>query len=151
MKDKQENQSIVDYGVIVAANLFNLIMVGIFYTRTRGVSHPMIVGYIWVVLILFLVAVSINNLRAKRDWWFSVFPLLFTVFLVMEVVLDYILQHDFRNTGLLAPYLILYYLSSLGMIGYSFLADKKRGAVTLVTYFLSQIAAIYSYIQIGHG
>jgi hypothetical protein len=37
------------------------------------------------------------------------------------------------------------------MIGYSFLANKRYGFVTLVTYFLSQIAALYSYLQVGHG
>jgi hypothetical protein len=73
------------------------------------------------------------------------------VFLIIEVVLDYILQYDFRNTSLLGPYLLLYYVSVLGMIGYSFAVQKKYGFITLATYFLSQIAAFYSYFKVGHG
>ena len=148
---KQENLSISDLVVIGAANLFNLIMVGVFYLRTRDVYHSLVTGYIWAGLIILLAVGAIINLQAKRGLWFSALPLLFVGFLIVELVLDYILQLDFRSTGLLIPYLILYYLSILGMIGYAFLAEKKLGAVTLATYFLSQIAAIYSYIQVGHG
>jgi hypothetical protein len=39
----------------------------------------------------------------------------------------------------------------MGMIGYSFAAQKKYGFITLATYFLSQIAALYSYFKVGHG
>jgi len=46
---------------------------------------------------------------------------------------------------------LLYYVSILGMIGYSFVAQKKVGFITLGTYFLSQIAAFYSYFKVGHG
>ena len=72
-------------------------------------------------------------------------------FLIIEVVLDYVLKSDFRNTSLIGPYLLLYYISILGMIGYSFLVEKKYGFITLVTYFLSQFAALYSYMKVGHG
>jgi hypothetical protein len=41
--------------------------------------------------------------------------------------------------------------ATLGMIGYSFLAERKYGFITLATYFLSQIAAVYSYFRVGHG
>ncbi len=141
----------VDLLVIITANLFNLIMVIIFYLRTRDVNHPLGIGYLWTGLIILLATCGAINLKSKRDWWFSALPLLFAGFLIMELVLDYILQYDFRNSGLIIPYLILYYLSIMGMIGYAFLTEKKWGAVTLATYFISQIAAIYSYIQVGHG
>lgn len=147
----QKKHSRVDLVIVTASNLFNLLMVGVFFLRTRNVNHPLVVGVVWAVLILGLAAGSLINLRAKRNWWFSALPLLFAVFLAAELILDYFLQFDFRATWLLAPYLILYYLSILGMIGYSFLVKKAWGAATLATYFLSQIAAIYSYIQVGHG
>ena len=149
--NKQKNYRSIDLYVIAIANLFNLIMVVIFYLRTRNVSHPLVFGYVWTGLIIVLVTATILNIRSKRSWWTTALPIIFVVFLVVELLLDYILQYDFRSTSLLAPYLILYYVSILGMIGYTFLTEKKLGAITLVTYFLSQIAAFYSYFKVGHG
>jgi hypothetical protein len=141
----------IDLLAIAVANLLNLIMVPIFLLRTQKVEHPQVVGVIWIVFTLFLAFVVVFNLKVKREWWSVVFPLLLGVFLLVEVVLDYIVKYDFRSTSLLGPYLLLYYVSILGMIGYSFLTEKKYGFITLATYFLSQIAALYSYIKVGHG
>ena len=54
------------------------------------------------------------------------------------------------NTTMAAPQLA-YQLGLWGMIGYSFLIERKLGIITLITYFLSQIGALYSYFKIGHG
>lgn len=148
---KHEIYRTFDLIVVAVTNLFNIIMVVVFYYRTRGINHPKIVGYIWACLAILLLAAAIFNLRSKLTWWSIAIPLSFSVFLILELILDYYLQLDFRSTGLLAPYLVLYYLSILGMIGYAFLTEKRFGIITLATYFLSQIAALYSYLKIGHG
>jgi hypothetical protein len=149
--NKKEIYRFIDLFVISVANLFNIIMVVVFYLRTRNVNHPKAFGYVWTVFVIILVAASILNIRSKLSWWSIALPLIFAAFLILELILDYLLQIDFRNTSLLAPYLLLYYVSILGMIGYSFLTEKKLGIFTLVTYFLSQIAAFYSYFNVGHG
>lgn len=140
-----------DLVAIAVANLFNLVMVPVFILRTKGVSHPQIIGLVWVVFMLLLAAVVVVNIRAKRAWWAIVFPLLFAVFLAFELALDYVARIEFRNTLLLWPYLLLFYAAILGMIGYSFAAGRKLGFTTLVTYFLCQFAALYSYLLVGHG
>lgn len=94
---------------------------------------------------------SCAEYKNGREWWTYVLPSIFIAFLVLEIVLDYILKIEFRTTPLLGPYLLLYYAAIFGMIGYSFRIGKKYGFITLVTYFLSQIAALYSYTQVGHG
>jgi hypothetical protein len=142
---------LIDIIAIAVANLMNLIMIPIFLLRIEKVEHPQVVELIWIALILVLAVVVVVNIMARREWWTVVFPLLLGVFLMVEVALDYIARIDFRSTNLLVPYLLLYYISILGMIGYSFAAQKKVGFITLVTYFLSQIAAFYSYIKVGHG
>jgi hypothetical protein len=140
-----------DILILAVANLFNLIMVGIFYARTQGAQHPQIFALVWAGFILLLAVAGISNLLAGREWWSYVLPLIMIIFLALELVLDYILQLDFRNTALLTPYLILYYLAILGMIGYAFQVGRKWGFITLATYFLSQIAALFSYFRVGHG
>jgi hypothetical protein len=147
----QTKDRTVDLVVVTLANLMNIIMVFIFYARTKGAQHPLVFGFTWGVFILVLAVVVFLNIMAKRAWWFIVLPLLLAMFLMLELVLDYVLQIEFRSTKLLGPYLLLYYASIMGMIGYAFLTEKKYGVITLVTYFASQIAAFFSYIQVGHG
>lgn len=149
--NKLNSHQSIDLTAISVANLFNIIMVAVFLIRTMQTGHLQVVGVIWVSLIAALAVVIFQNMKAKRRLWFSLIPTLFGIFLVVEVILDYVLKINFRNRGLLTPYLILYYTSILGMIGYSFLVEKKYGFITLITYFLSQAAALYSYMKVGHG
>ena len=149
--NKRASQRTVDLVVVAVANLMNMIMVVVFLSRSMMVEQLQVVGFIWGALILVLAAVVVLNVRAKREWWAIVLPLLLVVFLIVEIVLDYIIQYDFRSTILLGPYLLLYYVSIMGMIGYAFLTEKKLGFITLATYFLNQIATFYSYFKVGHG
>jgi len=137
--------------VVAIANLFNIIMVAVFLFRTIQIGHIEVIGFIWMAFIVALSVALIQNIKAKRGWWFFVLPALLGIFLIVEVVLDYITKYDFRNSILMGPYLLLYYISILGMVGYSFLVKKKYGFITLTTYFLSQFAALYSYLFVGHG
>ena len=89
--DKQNNFRSIDLYIIAIANLFNLIMVVLFYLRTRFVTHPLVFGYIWAGLIIVLVTATIINIRSKRNWWTIAIPLIFAVFLIVELILDYIL------------------------------------------------------------
>jgi len=141
----------IDLAAVSTANLFNIIMVIVFILRTMQTGHLQVVGIVWVMFIVALAIVIFRNIQAKRGRWFIVLPLLMSIFLIIEVILDYVLRSDFRNTRLLGPYLFLYYISIFGMIGYSFFVKKKYGFITLVTYFLSQFAALYSYMKVGHG
>ena len=141
----------IDLIVVAVANLMNIVMVVVFLLRSMMIGRLLVVGFIWAALILVLASVVVSNIGAKRPWWAIVLPLLLAVFLILEIALDYVAKYDFRSTILLAPYLLLYYVSILGIIGYSFLTEKKYGFMTLATYFVSQIAAFYSYFKVGHG
>jgi hypothetical protein len=141
----------IDLLAVSVANLMNVIMVAVFLLRTTRVGRLLAVGLVWVALILVLAVIVALNIRVRREWWAIVLPALLAVFLAVDVGLDYIARYDFRSTKLIRPYLFLYYISILGMIGYSFLAKKRYGFITLATYFLSQIAALYSYLMVGHG
>ena len=141
----------VDLVVFSLANLMNLILVGVFLARAAGTPRIGFLGLVWAGFIVALSAVVVLNTRARRAWWTVALPALLIAFLILEVLLDYILRLDFRSTRLLGPYLLLYYLALLGMIGYSFQIGKRYGFITLVTYFINQIATFYSYVRVGHG
>ena len=63
----------------------------------------------------------------------------------MELLLDYVFHIEFRTTGLLWPYLILYYVALISMVGYSFGIGKPYGFVTLATYMLNLGATGYAF------
>jgi hypothetical protein len=143
---------LVDTLLVVVANLFNLLMVTIFLLRVgghRGLERAL--GWINITLILPLGLGAAWNARAGRDVWFAVLPALLAVFLLVELLLDYVLTLEFRRTRLLGPYLLLYYASQMGMIGYAFLVKETYGFITLATYFLCLFATAYSYRKVGHG
>ncbi len=149
--DQQELYHKVDLAVFTSANLMNLIMVIIFLSRVAGTPRSSIIGAIWFAFIFVLSIVVVLNVRGRRQWWTIALPSLMIAFLILEIMLDYILQIDFRNTRLLGPYLLLYYAAILGLIGYTFQIGKIYGFITLLTYFMNQIATFYSYFQVGHG
>jgi hypothetical protein len=120
----------VDLVVVGVANLMNIIMVFVFILRTRRIQHPLIVGIAWGAFILVLFAAVLLNIRAERAWWTIVIPLLLALFLLFELALDYAFKIEFRSTWLLGPYLLMYYASIMGMIGYAF-HEPNRGALFL--------------------
>ena len=146
------NYRTVDLIVFLCANLFNLFITGIMLSRPFGlVKIENILGIINILLIMPLSLAVVLNILGVREWWTYVLPLILIMFLIVELLLDYVLQIPFRETRLLWPYLALFYLSAWMMIGYSFLVSKSYGFITLVTYFISLAATAYSYSQVGHG
>ena len=143
---------LVDLALFVIANLFNLVVAGIFFSRAKALKQAEdTLGWISIALGLPVGIALILNLLGGREWWAAVLPGLLLAFLTVELILDYILKLAFRRTRLLGPYLLLFYAAQMGMIGYSFLVGEIYGAITLVTYFLCLGATGYSYSKVGHG
>jgi hypothetical protein len=143
---------VIDIVLFVIANLINLLLIGILLSRPKGlkkVEH--VLGLFVVAMILPVGMAIILNILGKREWWTIVLPLILILFLKIELLFDYILKLNFRKTRLLWPYLFLYYLAMMAMIGYSFSIGKIYGFVTLGTYFLGLFATWYSYSKVGHG
>jgi hypothetical protein len=146
------NIRIVDITIFAAANVINLLLVGIFLSRPKGkLKVERILGLIIVSMSLPVGVAIILNLSGKREWWTGVLPAILLLFLAVELLLDYILKLNFRKTRWVWPYLLLYYVAMMAMIGYSFAIGKIYGFVTLSTYFLNLFATWYSYAKVGHG
>jgi len=143
---------IIDITIFVIANVINLLLTGIFLSRPKGVQKVEHFLGLFVVAMILPVGVAVAlNILGKREWWTVVLPSILILFLAVELLLDYILKVNFRKTRLLWPYLLLYYLAMMAMIGYSFILGKTYGFVTLGTYFIGLFATWYSYAKAGHG
>ena len=143
---------IIDIGLFVIANLINLLLIGIFLSRPKGLKKAEHILGLFVVAMILPVGVAIVlNILEKREWRTIFLPMILILFLKIELLFDYILKLNFRKTRLLWPYLLLYYLAMMAMIGYSFSIGNTYGFVTLSTYFLGLFATWYSYSTVGHG
>jgi polyferredoxin len=142
----------VDLGVFAVANLINLLLTVMFVARgRRNRKVESSTGLAVVVLGLPLAAASVLNALGRRAWWTWALPLLMVAFSVVEYLVDYALKVEFRDRRAMKPYLILYYLALMAMIGYSFLIGKTYGFITLLTYFVHMGATAYSYGRVRHG
>ncbi len=151
MSDRIDSRS-VDIVLFVVANLVNLLVIGIFLARPQGLERvESILGLVLVAMALPVGVVLTLNVLKHREWWTIVLPLPLILFCVLELLFDYVLKLEFRETALLGPYLGTFYLALMGMIGYSFSIGKGYGFVTLGTYFLNLLATWYSYSRVGHG
>lgn len=142
----------IDFSVFVIANLTNLLLAVMFLFRARG--QPKIgsaVGWGAVVLGIPLLAAAVVNALGARPLWTFVLPGLLVLYDTVEFILDYLLKFDFRHSRWLGPYLGLYYLALMGMIGYTFAVGQPYGFLTLITYFINLASTAWSYARVQHG
>jgi hypothetical protein len=148
----QINLQALDMTIFVVANFVHLVIAIMFIARAQGARKlANAAGNASVAMILPLGMAVVLNSLVRRDWWMIVLPAVLLAFLVIELLFDYILKLDFRNTRLLWPYLLAYYLGLNAMIGYTFQVGKVFGFITLVTYFINLAATWYSYSRVKHG
>jgi hypothetical protein len=125
------------------ANLINAIMVSLFVARISGLPQvEYFLGIAVMIMGFALGYIAFFNKKNKRDKWDVYLLIPIFLFFIVDLILDYISSFDFRNTIIVGPYILLYYIGLWGLIGYSFRFDKKWGFVTLTTYFLNMILSV---------
>ena len=144
--------STVDLAVVIIANLMNLLLALMFLCRAWNKPKAgQVAGWAAVGLAIPLAVAVVLNLLSHRGWPYWLLPLFMIAYCLLELLFDGILKVDFRHNRLLGPYLAVYYLGLMAMIGYAFLVGKVYGFITLITYFINLAATAYSYARVGHG
>lgn len=142
-----KNSIFVDYVAIVSYNLIYILMLGIFaFRKYNMLNQERILGIIIICMIIPFSYVALFNLISKKESWSFIIPCIILIFLVLELFLDYILNLNFRETKFVYIYVLIYYVSLMTGIGYSFLVNKKAGFITLIFYFINLIG---TYILTG--
>jgi len=139
----------IDLTVVYLANLINILIAFLFLARMSGLTEVENTLGIAVITMGFILGyIAYFNKKNRRDKWETYLLIPIFLFMVVELILDYILVMDFRSTIIVGPYILLYYIGAWGLIGYSFRFEKKWGFITLGTYFLMMILSIYPYLVI---
>jgi hypothetical protein len=136
----------VDLAVVYTANLINIVMALLFVARIYNVSQvENILGIVAIIMGFGLGFIAFVNWRNKREKWEYYLLIPIFLFFIVELLLDYILNIDFRNTTLVGPYILFYYVGLWGLIGYAFRFEKKWGFLTLATYFVNMALSVLQH------
>ncbi len=138
---------LLDLILFITINSANIIISAIFILRVKkpGIEHGL--GVFYLVLGIPTLIITVLNIFFQREWWFWIFPTIFLIFIVFELIVDYVKKIEFRNprnNRILVPYLILYYVSIILMWGLTWTLGVLFGAITGITYFLQLGCAIYA-------
>jgi hypothetical protein len=138
---------VFDLVFVITAVAFNLLIAGIFIADKK--QHPRLIrtlGMTWLLLAIPLAIVFIHNLLAGQELWIIVcFGGVF-LYMLMELLLDYVLKIEFRKKpSLHIPYIILEYIALFGLIGISFSVDKTWGYVVSISFWMLMASLIYLY------
>lgn len=143
---------LLDFSAVLLTNVFNLLCAAMFALRAQGKpAAGRVFGWAGVAAGLGLTIPAVCSALLQRPWWTVALPAALVLYCLVELVADGLLRLPFRQTRWLGPYLGLYYLGSMVMVGYAFLVNPAWGVVTLVTYFINLAATGISYSRVGHG
>lgn len=137
--------------VITAGVIGNLAFAAMFIARVRDPGRARTYGLFGTSMALPLVVAALIAWAQEMEGWDVVLPLVFVAFAAIEILVDFILDFEVRESRWLWPYLMSFYLAQWSVIGVAFRVSEAGGAAVLVSYFICLAATAYSYRKVGHG
>ena len=126
------------WGVVNAVNLLQAAgFLSRVVTGSRAINQ--LLGYGMIALGVPAILALVAFVRAKASWRQWIGPAVFLIFLAFMVMVEYILQVEFRSPqrpGILTPYLVLFFGSILLMGLPMFRLDRRLWLVTAATTVL---------------
>jgi len=141
-----DSTQVTNYLGALTAVLINVLLIALFIAR---LSHrPRIEYWLGIVIILGIVPLCylfITAIGLKRPPLYFIQIGLMIAYLVVELLVDYILKIEFRQTKqLVIPYVTLFFAATGGMIGVASHAGKVWTAAAVAGFL---VMAILSFVQ----
>ena len=136
-----------DLVFVLCALAFNLLIAAIFCAQKRK-RHKLtkIFGITWLTLAIPLAVVFIHYTIVGRELWITIYFVFIMLYMLVELILDYVLKIAFRqNKALHIPYIILEYIALFGLIGISFAIDRTWGFLVSISFWILLASLIYLY------
>ena len=137
-----------DITFITSAIIFNIGVSGVYLSSKfdNGVLLETF-GAIVVLLSIPFTISMIGYLKKKAQKKIVISLIIILLYLIMEILLDYILKIPFRDIlALHIFYIIVFYAAAFSMIGVSFNINKKMGFIVLTTFWILIGCLIYMYL-----
>lgn len=115
MNGKSNHESVnyrkIDLTVVYLANFINILIAFLFLARMFDlpeVENTLGVAVISMGFVLGYIAYL--NKKNCREKWETYLLIPIFLFMIVELILDYVLVLDFRSTIIVGPYVLLYYI-----------------------------------------
>ena len=133
---------------VVSAIIFNIGVSSVYIaSKFNNGALLQTFGAIVVLLLIPFTVSLIFHIKEKSEKKIIISLVIILLYLVLEIVLDYILKITFRDIlALHIPYIIVFYAAAFGMIGVSFNIDRKKGFIVLTTFWILIGCLIYTYL-----
>ena len=138
---------IVDTIFIFTAIAFNLLIAGIFIAQKLGREKLVrTFGTIWIGLLIPLALTFVMFWQEGRETWILVSYGLVFLYMLAELLLDYVFKVDFRAKVVThVPYIILEYVALFSLMGIAFEIDKTWGTVVAVCFWILMGSLVFLY------
>jgi len=132
---------------MLSAVAFNLLIAAIFVAQKLGRENLVrTFGVLWLCLLIPLTLVFVSYRSAGRETWILVnFGFVF-LYMLVELLLDYVFKVDFRSKPIThVPYIILEYAALFSLMGIAFEIDQTWGTVVAVCFWILMGGLVFLY------
>ena len=142
------NLNAIELIFTASALLFNLLIAGVYIATQQANERWMSrFGKAFIALAVPFGMVLVDGLIAGREVWMLAVLGLTLVYILVELLLDFVWKIEFRKMfALHVPYLILFYSVLFGLIGFAFSINQTVGWLVSVTFWLLLASLIYMYL-----
>lgn len=139
---------LIDLIFICSSIIFN-ISVSLVYVVTKlgNMALTQAFGGVTVFMLVPFAFTLIGFLRAKESKKTIASNIIILIYLVLELLLDYILHVPFREIlGIHVPYIVVFYAALFSMIAVSFQKNKGMGYVVIATFWVLIACLTYNLL-----
>jgi len=133
---------------IASAIIFNISVSGVYLASkfNNGVLLQTFGAIVVLMSIPFTISL-IGYLKNKAEKKIIISLVIVLLYLVLEIIFDYILKIPFRDIlALHIFYIIVFYTAAFSMIAVSFNINRKMGVIVLITFLILIGCLIYMYL-----
>jgi hypothetical protein len=132
----------------LTANVYMLLIIAVFTARILGwLEIGRWIGIASSLVLIPLIYLFVIGLKTDRPKIYFVWLVLMILFLFFELIVDDILQVDFRSVNwAVIPYVMFFFAATGGMIGVAMQAGKRWTRLTCAIFL---IMAVLAFVQRG--
>lgn len=136
-----------DLVFVLTAIAFNLLIAGIFIAQKK--ERPKLskrLGVVWLLLAVPFAIVFVHYIIEGRDLWIMIcFGFVF-FYMIVELLLDFVLNIEFREKPIThVPYIIMEYIALFSLIAISTDIDQTWGYIVGISFWILMASLVYLY------
>ena len=139
--------NIADYLFVFGAIAFNLLIAALFVAQKLGREQLVrVFGILWLWLLIPFALTFVSYWREGRDTWiFISFGFVF-LYMLVELLLDYVLKVEFRSKPIFhVPYILLEYAALFSLIGIAFEIGQIWGTIVSICFWILMGSLVFLY------